>query len=287
MLKSNLLKKLNIEGFSNFCIYPSKNNEYYGLMREMIYLKNNTYPEVENVLHFCIFDKDFNLINKEILKDISNRPLLQNYTKGIEDARLFDNSYFSCTTLDTNSSWKPEISLAKVDLLNYNILSVIPLRFNLNIIPKVEKNWVFLSRKSGDKMIFLYSCNPLTLVETDINTGLTKTIMQYQIPELKDLILHNGSLIKLDNGNYLVNVRKMTKQNYCVYDYSLFILFDSDFRFLKVSQPFHFKETINLEWTNDYEFCSSMFIKDENLYCCVSENEKNFLIYEFSLDSIF
>ena len=116
----------------------------------------------------------------------------------------------------------------------------------------------------------------------------TQIIKQEYIPVLQNMIVHNGSLIQLDNGNYLVNVRKMLNRNGgTAYDYSLFLLFDENFNFLKMSKPFYFKETIGLKWDGNYEYCPCMFIKNNDLYCCVTENEQKLIIYKYNLESIF
>lgn len=289
MFKAISFKRLeNIgEGFKNFSFLPMEKGEYYGIFRKYIFPNpRGIYPELGSENYLCIFDQDFNIKTKNLIQDVSNRIIYKNYTIGIEDARFINKNYLSSTTLDSNDKWKAEISLIKVDLEKNNILSVTPLRL-INSFSRTEKNWVFIKQKE-DKMIFLYDCNPLTLVESDMKTGNTKKIKSEIIPSLQNLLLHNGSLVILEDGNYLVNVRNMINRNGgTVYDYSLFLLFNSEFKFLKMSQPFYFKETIDLKWDKNYEYCPSMFIKDNNLYCCVTEDETNLIIYQYNLNSIF
>ena len=288
MFKAVFYKNLeNIgEGLKNFSLLPIENG-YYGLFRKYIFPNpTGIYPELGTENYLCKLDENFTLQTKTLMKDISNRTIYRNYTTGIEDARFINHNYMSATTLDSNDKWQSEISLIKVDLENNNFLSVTPLRLP-NSFCRGEKNWVFI-KQIDNKMIFLYDTNPLNLVQSDMSTGNTQIIKQEYIPVLQNMILHNGSLIQLDNGNYLVNVRKMLNRNGgTAYDYSLFLLFDENFNFLKMSKPFYFKETIGLKWDGNYEYCPCMFIKNNDLYCCVTENEQKLIIYKYNLESIF
>ena len=283
-MKALECKKIEIgEGYFNLSLLPIDNEEYIGTLRKFNkdFVKTSNYPEIDNQLYFCKFDKDFNLISLNLVNDISNRLTYMNYTKGIEDARIFEPQYLSGTTLDTNDYWVTDISLIKLDNDFKNIISVIPCKINnLNC----GKNWVFIKR-NNDKLVFLFKTSPLMLVEIDPNTGLTEIIKNITIPELENLLLHNGSITRLEDGRYLINVRKMNVdhiRNYRLYDSTLFLLFDENFNFIKMSKPFKFKETDNRPWTEGdyYEIVFSMFIKNDILHCIVTESEKHLYIYK-------
>ena len=290
-MKALECKKIEIgEGYFNLSLLPIDNEEYLGTLRKINrdFVIINQYPELEDHLYFCRLDKDFNLISLNLINDITNRTKHTNYTTGISDVRIFEPNYLSGTTLDTNGNWVSDISLIRLDNNFENIISLIPCRINnLNC----GKNWLFIKR-NNDKLLFLYKTSPLILMEIDPNTGLTEIVKNTNIPELENLILHNGSLSKLEDGKYLINVRKMNicnRRNFRLYEDTMFLLFDENFNYIKTSKPFKFKETDNKTWTTDdyYEMALSMFIKNNILHCVVTESDKYLYIYKYDLKDIF
>lgn len=280
MPQFTLVKKLPIEGF-NASLLTLVDNTYLGTIRKQILTKtipgHPRYPEVINETTLFTLDSEFNLIGEpNPLEDLPGRQKHTSYTTGLEDCRLLSDSELLAVTLDTNNRWKPEMSYVKFE--NNKITSIQPL--SIECFPlSIEKNWIPIQRWDSEIHIWHFS-NPFRFLRLNLQTGKGSVIKEY--PGLSGTI-HNASIVKLPGSdNFLGSVR--VKEGY-KYKHSLFLLFDSEYNLLSISEPFRFFE----EYEKDisYEMCMNMFIKNEQLFCVVSVNDKYSAVLKTPLTSVF
>lgn len=234
------------------------------------------------------YNKDIKLISqKEIVEDLPRLKHQARNVLGLEDCRIFglNNSiWFTCTTLDTNPTGQPQISLCKLaddrsgDVIN--VEKLIPL---IGPDPsRCEKNWLpFLQ---DNQLHVLYSYNPLIIYKPNIDVPfsmINNAVLTKRIASNHDLSRFSGSAapIEFDDG-YLVLVHETIHTDQRNYIHR-FVYLDKDFNITKVSKPF-------IYFHKGIEYCCGMTIdhSGKNLLMPVGVEDREAFLCSVDLDTV-
>jgi len=230
------------------------------------------------------YDQDFKLLShQEIIENLSRNRIF-NWVQGMEDCRIVafnDNSWFTCTTSDTNPTGQRQISLCKLADRNWEgkipVVKLIPL---LGPDPnRCEKNWLPFVKDSSLHVI--YSCHPFTIYKPNLETGDCETVLMYE-PE-HDFSGFRGSAGPIEyKDGYLMLVHETVQfedqsRNYL----HRFLYLDKNFIVQQTSKPFIF-------FHRGIEFCCSMTIdhSGKNLVLAVGVEDSQAYLYSVTLETI-
>lgn len=216
----------------------------------------NTY-KTRNI--FVQYDQDFNVLSqKEIIEELPRERKQFRNVVGLEDCRLFafkNSTWFSCTTLDTNPTGQPQVSVCK---LSDNRAG--PIIYVEELFPlfgpnpnRCEKNWLpFLK---DNEIHLIYSFDPFIIYRPSLEKDPLRNfqIMSHYDEPKYDFSRFSGSAppIEFDNG-YLVLVHETVYNDQRNYMHR-FIFLDKDLNFKKLSKPFTFLH-------HGIEYCCGMAI---------------------------
>lgn len=196
---------------------------------------------------FIQYDPNFHILSQhEIIEQLPRERKRTYNVEGLEDCRMFEfkNSiWFTCTTLDTNPSGEPQVSLCKLadQRLTNPILveKLIPLAGpNLT---RCEKNWLPFVKDSNLYMI--YSYDPFVIyklnIENENNLMNRPMIYRYDLPK-HDFSRFAGSAppIEFDDG-YLLLVHETVYDDQRNYLHR-FLYLDKDLNIKKDPNPLSF-----------------------------------------------
>lgn len=206
------------------------------------------------------YDKNFQkLSSREIVEELPRMRLKSRNIEGLEDCRLFsfqNSLWFLCTTLDTNATGQPQMSLCK--LSKEQIGSTIQVE---QLIPlsgpdpnRCEKNW--LPFVKDDELHIIYSYDPFIIYKPDLREAPNKIsyeIISKKTPEAYDFSRFSGSAppIKFDEG-FLLLVHETVYDDHRNYLHR-FVFLDRDLNIEKISKPFTFLH-------KGIEYCCGMAI---------------------------
>lgn len=148
-----------------------------------------------------------------------------------------------------------------------------------NWLMDCEKNWAAIEDKP---FTFIYSTNPLIIVEVNPNTGeinvIKETPYKYNIPSLRG----STPLVKLPQGGYLTITHESPKYQNNIFEMfytERFVIYTNDLDIGYVSEPFVF--------TNDLcEFCCGLQIKNDKVYITYSELDCTSNLLEFPIECL-
>ncbi|HSX11235.1 MAG TPA: tetratricopeptide repeat protein, partial [Chlamydiales bacterium] len=160
------------------------------------------------------YDRSFNLLSQqEILEELPRERHKAFIVEGLEDCRIIDwneNTWFTCTTFDTNPTGAIQVSLCKLP----NKTRKGPLQVE-SLLPlegpdpnRHEKNWLpFL--KDGEIHI-VYLSDPMTIYKPDLETGFCTTVIQN--PTEYDFSRFRGSAAPIAfDGGYLMLIHEVVQ----------------------------------------------------------------------------
>lgn len=213
------------------------------------------------------FDRNFRLLSqREIIEDLPRERQENTNIVGLEDCRMFffnDATWFTCTTLDTNPSGVPQISLCKLqsnqtvkDIKDIQVEKLIPL-FGPDPM-RCEKNWLPFV-KDGEFFV-IYSYDPFVIYKpyiSDDNGLITRHLMtRYYVPKY-DFSRFSGSASPIEfEGGYLVLIHETVYDDHQRNYLHRFIYMDKKFNIEKVSKPFVFMH-------KGIEYCCGMTLDHE------------------------
>lgn len=193
------------------------------------------------------YDRDFNLLSqKEIIEKLPCERWKVSNVEGLEDCRMFEYNnaiWFACTTLDTNPTGQPQISLCKLADNSGSLVyaeKLIPL---LGPDPfRCEKNWLPFIKDKEIHLIYSYDPLVIYIPKLDEENGklTNQVILRFENPK-HDFSRFSGSAapVKFEDG-YLLLVHETIyddmQRNYM----HRFVYMDQDFGIKKVSKPFTF-----------------------------------------------
>jgi len=196
------------------------------------------------------------LWQQEIVENLSRERIRSFNLEGLDDCRLFGfqgDTYFTCTTNDTNPCGNFQISLCKLQQWgaqdSIEVESLLPL---LGPDPyRCEKNW--LPFVKDDQLHLIYLCDPFTVFQPNLRTGECKTALQYTPSYDFSHFRGSAAPIAFEDG-YLMLVHEVTTRS----DHSRvylhrFVFLDQQFMIKKTSRPFIFLH-------QGVEFCCGMVI---------------------------
>lgn len=203
------------------------------------------------------YDQEFHLLSKqEIIEELPRERTRSFNIEGLDDCRIFDfegQSWFTCTTSDTNPYGNFQISLCKLENSSnrdtIQVEKLIPLKGPDPY--RCEKNWLpFI--KDGSPYV-VYSCDPFTIYKPNLETGECEIAFSHT--PIHDFSHFRGSAapIPFDNG-YLMMVHEVVLlPNYERQYVHRFLFLNQNFIVVKSSKPFTFMHL-------GIEFCCSMIM---------------------------
>lgn len=230
------------------------------------------------------YDWEMNkLSQQEIVENVPRMKYRSRNIEGLEDCRLAEyngSTWFTCTTLDTNPSGQPQISLCKLsDDRSQSVIQVESLITLFGPNPnRCEKNW--LPFVKDDELHVMYSYDPLIIYKPHLDGEfaiINDQVMTHRIKQQHDFSHFFGSAapVELDDG-YLILVHENVYENQRHYLHR-FVYLDSDFNIAKLSRPFIFLHK-GIEYccgmTTDHserQLLLSIGIEDREAYLCSVE----------------
>lgn len=193
------------------------------------------------------YDPDFRLLSQqEIIENLPRKKISTRPVDGLEDCRLFgfnNETWFSCTTADTNPRGQPQVSLCKLandrSSPNVNVEKLIPLVGpNLD---RCEKNW--LPFIANGQLNIIYSYDPLIIYRPDIDHNMEYCFMHVAAKNeasKHDFSRFSGSAppIPFDNG-YLLLIHETVYDEKRIYLHR-FVYLDKNLNIAQISKPFTF-----------------------------------------------
>jgi hypothetical protein len=207
-------------------------------------------------------DEDYNVVNyEEIIKPTG--------VPNFEDPKafLFGNQVaLFCNFITKEPSGKDRtfICANAIIELNSKKVTVLDSPFSKNI----EKNWIPIDVTNKNLRMF-YSCNPLTLLNVNLEDGLVSTSVLDQESENE---FHGGSQLVRLTDDLLVRVvrRKMQMKKTGMVAISYLMFHDNDLKVILISKPFLFRKF-------GFEICNGLAKKDDYLVFTLGEDDiRNF-----------
>lgn len=209
---------------------------------------------------FLQYDQNLNLLSqKEIIEELPRKHFKYRNVEGLEDCRMFefdDSIWFTCTTLDTNPTGHPQISLCKLSdersQSTINVEKLIPLKGPNP--ERCEKNW--LPFVKDHELHVIYSYDPFIVYKPKIennNSQINENVPVIKYNSSLDLTRFSGSAspIPFDDG-YLLSVHETLYEDQRIY-LQRFVFLDEDLNITKISKPFIF-------FHKGIEYCCGMAI---------------------------
>jgi glycosyltransferase involved in cell wall biosynthesis len=191
------------------------------------------------------YDKDFNLLSQqEIVEDLPRYRYQSRNIEGLEDCRMFEfdgSLWFTCTTLDTNPSGQPQISLGKIEDdrsgSSVRVESLIPLF--AKDPTRCEKNW--LPFVKDDAIHLIYSYDPFIVYKPNLDGSYVfvnegSEAVRYSPKQNLTRFSGSASPIAFDDG-YLLLIHETVYEDHRTY-LQRFVYLDKDLKIKKVSKPF-------------------------------------------------
>ncbi len=232
------------------------------------------------------YDKEFNFLSQhEIIENLPRERVsswISTNIKGLDDCRIFNyqnDSWFTCTTSDTNPLGNFQISLCKLGNKEFadsvHVKKLVPL---FGPDPnRCEKNWVPFIKDNAMHVIYTY--DPFIMYKPNMETGECEKVLEYTPSHDFSQFRGSAAPVAFDEG-YLMVVHEVV----LMHDYSRcylhrFLYLDKDFIVQKVSKPFTF-------FHQGIEFCSSatidhlgkdlvlsLGVEDREAYLCLVDLE--------------
>jgi glycosyltransferase involved in cell wall biosynthesis len=234
------------------------------------------------------YNKDLKKISQqEIIEDLERTKNHSWIVKGLEDCRLVhynDSTWFTCTTLDTNPTGQPQISLCKLSDdrtgSTIKVEKLIPL--NGPDLRRCEKNWLPFVKNGEFQM--LYSFDPLIIYKPiwskENQTIQNEKFFTLQVPT-HDFSRFSGSAAPIVfDGGYLVLVHESVDNEHRNYMHR-FVFLDHNLNIQKLSKPFTF-------FHKGIEYCCGMAIdhSDKNLVLAIGIEDREAYLFTKDLDSV-
>ena len=129
---------------------------------------------------------------------------------------------------------RPEMVMVRLE--DFHMTDVRPLRWSESIGP--EKNWMPFIHQ--DKLHFIYSCDP-TIVLRYEQSAATLSVARRSDEQVLTTTLRGGSQgVPLGKDGFLFVVHETHVQDKRLHYPHRFVRFDSDLRFVEISEPFTF-----------------------------------------------
>ena len=194
-----------------------------------------------------------------IMKD--PEPLFPSNIKGIEDLRLYKNNnklYFTATSYKEYIQNKISIVHGDYDLESKSLTNCVGINSPFN--NECEKNWIHIP----DTDEYIYSWYPLRTGKIIGNRFLYNR--QIDTPPLFERFRGSASPIRVDD-KWICLVHFIEYSNPRKY-YHCFVEMDTDFKPLRVTLPFYFKQS-------GIEYCISTKKNENTIDCFVSITDAN------------
>ena len=275
--------QLNITGNNNHICNPSiitVDNGYILNIREVNYtfdIPNNRYiyDGVVITTNHLVKLNSFNNINE--IKDNDNTITLkdniihtyQSEVMGFEDMRLvyFNGFIYGLTSRMTQTSCLNEMVLCRINS-NNEIDTVLRLKGYAD--DQCQKNW--LPFVHNNKLLLLYSSDPVVILEPDMSTGICSYIKNTDqvVNQFNGTLFRGGSqLLKYKDG-FLYIIHEVIFKSNRRYYFNRFVYLDNHFNIKELSPLFYFMD-------KTIEFVSGMAydLNNQNVLITFGYEDKN------------
>ncbi len=175
--------------------------------------------------------------------------------RGLEDLRLFrwrDCWYVVGTARDLDASARCRMVLARLD--GQHLADFVALDGHDAAVD--EKNWMPFVR--GDRLMFVYSCHPLVVLEWDPNQMVLREIVRSTTPTSLALLRGGAQGLWVSNDDLLLIGHECRQSGHRRIYVHRFLMLNADFQLTAVSPPFSFQRY-------GVEFCAGMTTRGDDL----------------------
>jgi len=221
---------------SNYHV-STENNELCYKVYDNDDIINISHEHPVSTLNFlCTLDSNWNIVEHTLLVNDENFFKFKWTVKGIEDIRIIEYNndiYFVGNTREATIQRMPRMVLGKIK--NNNVESITLL--NSYEDTKCQKNWSPFVY--NNKLLMLYSFDPLIILEPDLNTG-TCTVFKSQ-QQTKNYSRFSGGSQGFYINDYLYFITHEIVHENGRYYFHRFIKMNKDLEIVAVSVPFYFE----------------------------------------------
>lgn len=209
----------------------TKNGDYISRDEDYIIRTKNYISDI---------NQNFDIQSMWEVKDPINFHTFPSHILGMEDIRLFGDSYFLCTRLDATECHRPKICLGIYN--NKRVDSMYVLNYGQM---KTEKNWLPCYKNKNDCKI-IYSFDPLIIYTLNLENGQLEPFINKKIT-LDNLETFRGSAVPINYKNgWLMTIHQVYYNKLRKYLHR-FVWIDENFNTIKFSKNFCF-EKIGVEF---------------------------------------
>ncbi len=197
---------------------------------------------------------------------------------GLEDCRLFrwrGGWAASCGTVDRTPRCVGMIDLVHLDPATGSFHSAVPLSDRMAM--RWEKNWMPVV--SGDDLLFVYGCDPVTVLRFDPDVGAIVPHRQHAAPPIARELKGGSQGLRVDGG-WLFCVHQSADfpdRNRCYLH--RFMLLDDEFRMTHLSRPFTFLAP-------GIEFCAGIALRGDDLVASFGVEDREAHLVRTSLADV-
>ncbi len=288
ILNPSIVRYKDANGSHNYILNTREVNYYFDIEKNKYEYEGtiDTYNKIIRRNHYLHADHKFldYMVNGTLTSHLmqENDKSIVTYPHkitGYEDLRLFmynHKLYAVCTSIKTNEKGINEMCLLHINN-DDNIEKVVRLKCP-ELPERTEKNWTPLV--TDDKVLFIYSYQPIVVLEPDLETGQCK-ILENGINNI-DLSSYRGGsqMIKIPDG-YISVVHQVAITEKRRYYFHRFVFMNDKLRLTKVSPMFIFSDKPTIE------FCAGMCYNDNGeLVMTYGVEDKHAFISTVKLDEV-
>jgi hypothetical protein len=194
-------------------------------------------------------------------------PLLNTWTEGIEDIRLFNKDGIIFVGSIANENCR-ELSVC---IGNYDITKDVLEYTKIKQRRSIEKNWVFVTFQ--DELHIVYKWNPFTLCS--IKENELCTVIETPLPALFNHA--RGSTCGFTFNDEIWFIVHIVSYDSPRQYYNVFVVFDVQMNLKKYSAPFKFEN-------DDIEYCIGLIIESTRIIASysVNDNQTKLAVYDKS-----
>lgn len=273
---------MTMEGYNmSLIVHPTDSDKYLATIRRVEMLSEHEYPAIQNTTYLYVLDKNFIVQEMRDMREALAKPrqIHTSYSRGLEDCRLIDSTYFMGVLLDASDLWVPQMFLGKYHWQTGHIEELIPMKSEDE---KPQKNWLVL-HSTTTHFYVLHSYDPFKIITVEKDSGEQRMVHYQKVFSLENCEMHGGGCTYLSQyKKYIVCVRVVYEH---FYQYSLWLLLNEKFKIVGSSEPFHFFMNLDSN-SRHYEMCMCLLEKNDRLIASVSLNDQQVHIMQYKVSTI-
>ena len=233
------------------------------------YLYNN---HTVSKIGLLILDDNFNITSQSLITDHTSLKVFNKLYEGFEDPNVFifkNKYYILANALDRTLEGYSQMFLLELDVEN----STVTKGEQLYKTNQPEKNWLPIP---GDNIRFLYSYNPVKVVEN--NNMVVKKKTSFNLSGLKGSGGLQRFIFENKNG-FLAVVHESVWIGKDLNYYHRFVWFNEDLEICDISFPWYYDH-------KGVEFCRSMVVYEGWVYMGVGIEDGEAWVYKVAIEKV-